>query len=164
VGRTLIGGVGYRWQRDASFGLAVSDALAALEWPVEVEVADLGYGALYVSQDLADAQPPYTRLILIAAVRRDRAPGELYRDTWTPVVADAEEVQARVREAGAGVVDLDHLLIIANYFGTLPAEVITFELEPVDVSGGEGLSRGVEMLLPRVVEDIRRIVGEGVLA
>jgi Ni,Fe-hydrogenase maturation factor len=56
--RTLIGGVGYRWQRDASFGLAVVDELARLDRPAGVEVADLGYAAIYVAQDQAEAVPP----------------------------------------------------------------------------------------------------------
>ena len=155
--RVLIGGVGYRWQRDASFGLVVSDALAALEWPSHVQVADLGYGALYVTQDLANADPPYERLLLVAGVGRGRQPGQLYCDRWQAVVPAAAEVQERVREAGAGVVDLDHLLIIAGYFGALPPEVITLELEPVDVEGGDGLSLRAAALLPRAVAQARAI-------
>ena len=156
-GRVLIGGVGYRWQRDASFGLAVSDALAVLEWPSHVQVADLGYGALYVTQDLADADPPYERLLLVAGVGRGRQPGQLYCDRWQAVVPADDEVQERVREAGAGVVDLDHLLIIAGYFGALPPEVITLELEPVEVEGGEGLSARAAALLPQAVAQARAI-------
>jgi hydrogenase maturation protease len=157
VERVLIGGVGYRWQRDASFGLAVSDALSSLEWPPGIEVADLGYGALYVAQDLADADPPYTRLVLVAGVERGRTPGQVYRGTWGGSLADADEIQARIREAGAGVLDLDHLLVIASYFGALPREVITLELEPVDVSGGEGLSPSATALLPSVIEQAREL-------
>ncbi|MDL1950530.1 hypothetical protein FBQ97_12045, partial [Acidobacteria bacterium ACD] len=50
-----------------------------------------------------------------------------------------EGIQARIREAGAGAIDLDHLLVIAQYFDALPDDVIVFEMEPVDVAGGEGL-------------------------
>jgi hydrogenase maturation protease len=157
VGRVLIGGVGYRWQRDASFGLVVSDALAALGSSPGVEVADLGYGALYVTQDLADARPPYTRLVLVAGVTRGRPPGTLQAKRWSPTPIDPEALQARIREAGAGVVDLDHLLLIANYFGALPPDVTTLELEPVDVSGGEELSADAAALLPRAMEQAREL-------
>ena len=155
-GRVLIGGVGYRWQGDASFGLVASDALARVAWPDHVDVADLGYGALYVAQDLADADPPYTRLVLLAGVARGRRPGELYRRRWQGPLPGPEEVQARVREAGAGVVDLDHLLVIADYFGALPADVVTLELEPVDVEGGEELSPAAAARLPQALEQARR--------
>jgi hydrogenase maturation protease len=155
-GRVLIGGVGYRWQGDASFGLVASDALAQQSWPSHVQVADLGYGALYVAQDLADADPPYARLVLLAGVARGRRPGELYPRRWQGPLPGPEEVQARVREAGAGVLDLDHLLVIAGYFGALPADVVTLELEPVDVEGGEELSPAAAARLPQALEQARR--------
>ena len=153
--RVLIGGVGYRWTGDASIGLIASDALAGLEWPPGTEVADLGYGAIYASQDLADAQPPYGRVILLGGVTRGREPGRIYRYRWDGALPDAEEIQARVYEAGAGVIDLDHLLVIAGYFGALPDDVVIIEVEPVDVSG-DGLSQDAAELLPQVLELARR--------
>ncbi|MDP8924183.1 MAG: hypothetical protein M3O34_15070, partial [Chloroflexota bacterium] len=73
--RVLIGGVGYRWMRDGSIGLVASDELMRQDWPAHVEVADLGFGAIYVTQDLAHAEPPYARLVLLAGVARGRTPG-----------------------------------------------------------------------------------------
>ncbi|MBW3623658.1 MAG: hydrogenase maturation protease [Armatimonadetes bacterium] len=145
--RALIGGVGYRWLRDASFGAVASDALAREEWPPGVEVADLGYGALYVAQDLAHADPPYTRLILIAGVERGREPGRIYMSRWDEPLPDAEEIQERIREAGGGVIDLDHLLIVSRYFDALPEEVCLIELEPADTTPGEALSPQAQPLL-----------------
>src|SRR5215210_697347 len=138
--RILIGGVGYRWQRDASFGLVASDELSRLDWPPGIEVADLGYGAIYVAQDLADAQPPYERVVLLTAIARGRTPGQIYHTRWKGDAPDPDDLVARIREAGAGVIDPDHLLVIAQHFGALPDDVIVIELEPVDVTGGEDLS------------------------
>jgi hypothetical protein len=60
---------------------------------------------------------------------------------------DAGEVQERIREAGAGVIDVDHLLVIAHYLNALPRDVVCIELEPLETAGGEGLSAaGVERL------------------
>ena len=154
--RVLIGGVGYRWLRDASFGLVATDELARQAWPPGVEVADLGYGALYVAQDLGDASPPYDRLILLAAVERGRAPGRVFRERWSGAPFDPDDLQARIREAGAGVIDLDHLLAIAHYFGALPDDVVLVEVEPVETSGGEALSPAGAALLPEVLELARR--------
>lgn len=152
VRRVLIGGVGYRWMRDASFGLLACDALAREHWPSGVTVADLGYGAVYAALDLADADPPYDRVVLIAAARRDREPGRLYRAQWTPPARDDDELQERIREAGAGVIDLDHLLHIADHFRALPADVVCIELEPADVSGGEGLSEASAACLQQALQ------------
>jgi hydrogenase maturation protease len=156
VVRTLIGGVGYRWQRDASFGVVASDALAAQEWPEDVEVMDLGYGAIYVAQDLLDAEPPYVRLILLAGVERGREPGGLYRFRWEGKRPDAEEIQELIREAGAGILSLEHLLFIAMHFRALPHEVILIEFEPVDASIGEELSTLGSQRLPEALELVRR--------
>jgi hydrogenase maturation protease len=154
--RVLIGGVGYRWMRDASFGVVASDALACLEWPKEIKIDDLGYGALLVAQDLDYADPPYDRLILIAAVGRGRTPGVLYRYEWDRTLPPDDEILERIREAGAGVVDLDHLLVIAQQQDVLPEEVIIYEVEPVDRSPGVELGPFTAGLLPALIAQIRR--------
>ncbi len=154
--RVLIGGVGYRWLGDASFGLAVSDHLAGLEWPPGVEVSDLGYGALHVAFDLAEAHPPYDCVILLAGVARGREPGDIYRYRWERTLPEAGEIQARVFEAAAGVIDLDHLLVVAGHLGALPAEVVVIEMEPVEVGPGAALSSEAARLLPEVCARVRR--------
>jgi hydrogenase maturation protease len=160
--RTLIGGVGYRWQRDASFGVVAIDALAALDWPSEVTVADLGYGAIYAVQDIADAQPPYDRLILIAAAARDRPSGVVHRYAYESRHAEDDEVLARVREAGAGVIDLDHLLVIGEHMRALPSDVTVFEIEPANVEPGIELSDEGVRLLENVICLVREDIFSGV--
>ncbi|HSJ58168.1 MAG TPA: hydrogenase maturation protease [Anaerolineae bacterium] len=155
--RVLIGGVGHRWQRDASFGLIVCDALAGMGWPAGVEVADLGYGALYVAQDLAAAEPPYDRLILLAGMPRERRPGRVYCRPWEEGGHCPEEIQARIREAGAGVIDLDHLLVIGRHLAALPPDVLLVELEPVDATWGEALTPAANALVPPVVDLVREV-------
>jgi hydrogenase maturation protease len=152
--RVLIGGVGYRWQGDASFGLVAGDALARLSWPAGVDVMDLGYGALLVTDDLLAATPPYERLILLGAAARGRPPG-LYERRWDGESPDAEEIQARVREAGAGVVEIDHLLVVAQHFGALPKDVRIIEFEHEGATAREALSAEAEALLPNVIDRVR---------
>jgi hydrogenase maturation protease len=153
--RVLVGGVGYRWLGDGSFGLAVTDELALAGVSQGVEVADLGYGALHVALDLADAQPPYDRLILVSAVPRGREPGRLYRRRWDGTLPAADEILARVREATAGVIDLDHLLVVAAQLGALPEDVVVIELEPVVVAGSCELSPAAARLVAEVVELVK---------
>jgi len=156
--RVLIGGVGYRWDGDRSFGLHVTDALAREPWPANVRVEDLGYGALYVALDLADARPPYDRLVLVAGVTRGapRVPGDLYVERTIPPAVDDEELQARIREAGAGVLDLDTLLIVARHFGALPPDVVRIELEAANASNGDELSLTAAATFPHALALVRR--------
>ena len=153
--RVLIGGVGYRWFGDASFGLVVSDELAGLDWPPGVDVEDLGYGALHVALDLANADPPYERVILVAVTERGRESGRLYRLRCEETKSDAEEVQARMYEASAGVIDLDHLLVIGRHFDALPDDVVAIELEPHPGTTGEELTVQVQALLPDAIDLVR---------
>lgn len=158
VGPILIGGVGYRWFGDQSFGLVASDELARLDWPRGVDVEDLGYGALHVALDVAQADPKYERVILIAATERGRQPGRLYRFACEAGTPDTEEVHARMYEAGAGVIDLDHLVVIGRHFGALPNDVVAIELEPHPGTTGEALSRVAQALLRDAVDLVRREV------
>jgi hydrogenase maturation protease len=154
----LVGGVGYRWFGDGSFALLVSDALADLEWASGVDVLDLGYGALHVAMDLADIDPPYQRVVLIAVTERGRVPGQLYRFECDPGAPSAQDVQDRMYEAGAGVIDLDHLLVIGRHFGGLPDDVVAVELEPHPGTRGDQLSAAAQALLPQAVDLVRREV------
>lgn len=156
TGRVLVGGVGYRWMRDGSFGVVISDLLSTLEWPPHVDVTDLGYGAILIAQDLMYAEPRYTRLVLVAAVERGRQPGTLHACRWVGSPVSDEEIHSRIHEAGGGVVELDHLLVVARYFGVLPDDVVVFELEPADTGTGEELTLNALQRRDEVIELVRR--------
>jgi hydrogenase maturation protease len=156
VPRVLVGGVGYHWFGDGSFGLAVVDALARQELPHGVEVDDLGYGALLVAMDLLETQPAYDRVVLVAAVDRGREPGTLHTVPWDGTLPDTEEIQARVQEAGAGAVELDNVLVVAGHFGALPDDVVAVEFEPVDLTTGDRLSPEADAALPDALTLVRR--------
>jgi hydrogenase maturation protease len=157
-GRVLVGGVGYRWFGDGSFALVVADALAGQELPPGVDVLDLGYGALHVAMDLGDVDPPYERVVLIGVTQRGREPGRLYRFACRPSAPEPQEVQDRMYEAGAGVVDLDHLLVLGRHFDALPDDVVAVELEPEPGTTGARLSTSAQALLPEAIELVHQAI------
>jgi hydrogenase maturation protease len=154
---TLVGGVGYRWHGDGSFGLAAADALAQLPLGPSVVVSDLGYGAIYAAQDIAEAAPE--RLVLIAAIERGDEPGTIRRYRHDRPLPPADEILARVREAGAGVIDLDHLLIIGQQMQMLPPEVIVIEVEPLDMTTTTELTPLLQSRLGEVIDMVRADLG-----
>jgi hydrogenase maturation protease len=155
--RTLIGGVGYSYLRDGSVGPLVVAELAREAWPDGVLVEDLSYGPIAVLQRLQEADPPFDRLVLVAAVRRGRAPGTVTTYRWDHRLPDAAEIQARVAEAVTGVISLDNLLVVVGFFNALPRDVSVLEVEPEDEGWGEGLSRVVEAAWPRVIDGLREL-------
>jgi hypothetical protein len=48
-------------------------------------------------------------------------------------------------------VHVDHLLLIAQHFGALPADVRCIELEPVRTDGGTALSEAAAARLPEAL-------------
>ena len=155
--RTLIGGVGYSYLRDGSVGPLVVAELAREAWPDGVLVEDLSYGPIAVLQRLQETDPPFDRLVLVAAVRRGRAPGTVTTYRWDHRLPDAAEIQARVAEAVTGVISLDNLLVVVGFFNALPRDVSVLEVEPEDEGWGEGLSRVVEAAWPRVIDGLREL-------
>ena len=150
--RVLVGGVGYRFLRDASVGPYVSDTLAG-EARNGVEVEDLSYHPVGLAQNLQD-RPPYDRLVLVSAVRRGREPGSVTTYRWDGVLPSAEKIQERVSEAVTGVVSLDNTLIVCGALGGMPDDVRVVEVEPADDGWGEGFSPAVEERLPDVLEAV----------
>ena len=154
--RVLVGGVGYRFLRDQSVGIHISDRLAERVQggrQNDVEVEDLGYHPVGFVQNLQE-RPPYDRLVLVGAVRRGRPPGaiEVYR--WDRELPDADSVQERVAEAVTGVISLDNLLIVTEALGAMPPDVRVVEIEPGPEGWGEGFSPAVERALPEVLEAV----------
>lgn len=138
----LIAGVGYPHLRDMSLGPVLIERLQHNDWPQGVEIADLSYGAIGVLQDL-DNRAPYERIIFVAGVKCDRPAGTLHCYRWEHQLPDVDAIQARVAEAMMGVISLEHLLVIATYFGKLPRDVVVIEVEAADDTWGEGLTPAV---------------------
>jgi hydrogenase maturation protease len=159
--RALIGGVGYSYLRDGSVGPTVVTELARESWPDGVLVEDLSYGPIAVMQRLQDVDPPFDRLVLVAAVARGRLPGTVTAYRWDRRLPDDAEVQARVAEAVTGVISLDNLLAVVGFFGALPREVAVVEVEPEDEGWGEGFSDVIEAARGRVKDAVRALVGDG---
>lgn len=151
--RVLVGAVGYRNLGDLSAAPDLLPALLAADWEPGIDVEDLSYGPIAVVQNLED-RPPYDRMVLVSAVRRDRAAGRLYRYVWADSRPGPEEIQARIGEAVTGVIGLDNLLVIARHFGVLAPEVIVFEIEPVSCESGRGYSPAVQALLPGALQAV----------
>jgi hydrogenase maturation protease len=158
--RTLVAGVGYSNLRDLSVGPLVAAQLRREPWPAHVEVEDLSYGPVAVVHRLAEAEPPFGRLVVVAAADRGAAaPGvRCYR--YGGALPDPEEVQARVAEAVTGVIDLDNLLVVARQFGALPPEVRVIEVQPLATDFGLEPSPAVAALLP----EVRRLARAAALA
>jgi len=150
--RVLVGGLGYRFLRDESIGPYFADRLAARERD-GVEVEDVSYHAVGLSQNLQEREP-YDRVVLVAAVRRGRAPGTVESYRWDGVLPSDEEIQGHVGEAAVGLLSLDGHLIVCGALGGLPDDVRVVEVEPGEEGWGEGFSEPVVARLDEIEEAV----------
>lgn len=147
----LVGGVGYRFLRDESVGLHITDRIAGRA-PAGVEVEDLGYHAVGFLQNLQE-RPPYDRVVLVAGIRRGRPAGTVEAYRWDEEPAP-DVVQEYVGEAAVGMISLEGHLTVGRAFGGLPADVRVVEVEPGPEGWGEGFSPEVEAVLDAVEEAV----------
>ena len=157
----LVACVGYRFMRDLSVGPDLVPTLSQLDWPAGVEVCDLHFGPIHMVHWLEERPAYYERIVFVAAVERGRERGRVYCYRWDGALPDAEEIQQRVGEGITGVISLDNLLIVGQYFGALPADVVVVEVEPEDTGWGPGFSARVEAALPELIETVRRAALDG---
>jgi len=159
----LVAGVGYQYLGDLSFGPKLVERLQGMtSWPEEVRVEDFGYGPLAIL-DWFEESPGkrFERAILAGAVERGRKPGTLTTYSWIAGTPDPDLVQQCVLEAGAGVISLENLLIVAQHFDALPADTSVVELEPLEKEWNTELSVVGEERLEQAVEWIQREVHSG---
>ena len=158
----LIAGVGYQFLGDLSFGPKLVERLQDMTWPEDVRIEDFGYGPLVIL-DWFEESPgkKFERAILAGAVERGREPGTLATYSWIADTPDPDLVQGRIREAGAGVISLDNLLIVAQHFGALPTDTSVVELEPLEKEWNTELSAVGEERLEQAAEWIHREVHSG---
>jgi hydrogenase maturation protease len=106
-----------------------------------------------LSQNLQE-RAPYDRVVLVSAVRRERAPGSVESYRWDGRLPSADEIQARVSEAVTGVISLDNTLVVCGAFGGFPPDVRVVEVEPADDDWGEGFSPEVQAAMGAVMEAV----------
>ena len=155
----LIAGVGYQYLGDLSFGPKLVERLQEMDWPDDVRVEDFGYGPLAIL-DWFEESPGkrFERAILAGAVERGRKPGTLTTYDWPPGTPDPDLVQQCVLEAGAGVISLENLLVVAQHFGALPTDTSVVELEPLEKGWNTELSTLGEERTEQAVGWIQREV------
>lgn len=157
--RVLVAGMGNVLHEDDGFGVRVTEALehrdrgdGAGSLPPEVEVVEVGIGGLHLVQELMDG---YEALIIVDAVKRDRAPGTV--SVLRPRLPDDTEYSDEERREILR--DTHHtvpakVLLVARAMEVLPPETYIVGCEPERAELGIGMS---EVALGAVEEACDRI-------
>lgn len=149
----LVGGVGELFQSDLDVGRRAVELLAGEQLGPAVYVEELHYGAVAVAQRLQELQPEW--LLLIGAVEWGGAPGAVRRRVLCDLAPADDDVQAAVRDAAVGYVDIPLLLDVCAGFGALPSRTVLLEVQPARTGPGTELSAEVHATLPGLTRLVR---------
>lgn len=157
--RTLIGTIGYHNLGNHSIGPLLFSMLAAMDWPEHVQVEEMNWGPIAIVQSFQALERPYEKVILLAAMQKPgRNIGDITVFKWIgDQLPDTAEIQARVGDAVTGVISLDNLLVIGEYFKIWPQEVYVVDVEPGPEKAGTGLTEEVATAVPDVIRQLKTI-------
>ncbi len=161
--KVLVGTVGYHLLSNHSVGPVLLPRLKKLAWPEGIVVEELNWGPIAVVQQLEDLEIPYERVVfLIAVARPGREIGQVSIFQWAGGLPDERQIQACVGDAATGVISIDNLLVIGEYFKVWPKEVYLVDVEPGPEIAGEHLTTEVAVRVPDIVSTVQRIALEGI--
>lgn len=142
----LVAGVGNPWSGDLDLGPRFVRRYRGHGWPADVVLEELTVAAQRVLHRLWELRP--AALVVVAGFPRGDHPGTVRRYRPSCDTTDEADLQRRLGESAAGVIDLDHILAVTSYFGALPADTVVIEVEPAQTVFSERLSATVSARLP----------------
>lgn len=153
-GPALVGLVGLPWLSDLDLTTTLAPYVAGLADPESLLVEDLSFPAHRVLDRLLEIEP--SRVVLIVAMSNFvDPPGTLRRRVLNLTPPPDEEVHQRLVESVTlGVVDVDHILAVAQYWKALPARTVIIEVEPHDRPPELGGMEAVEAILAIVGKEL----------
>ena len=137
--------------------------LKAMDWPDHVRVDELNWGPVAVVQMFEAEKPPFEKVVILCAIeRRGRSIGDITVCKWNGKLPDEEQIQACVGDAATGVISVENLLVIGEYFNVWQDEVYLVDVEPGPEVAGEKWTVEMEAAIPDIISTIKRLTLQGV--
>ncbi|MFT6809755.1 MAG: hypothetical protein ACJA01_002993 [Saprospiraceae bacterium] len=160
--KTLVGTVGYHILGNHSMPPMLFPHLQKLALPEYVKVDELNWGPVAVVQMFEAEQPAFERVVIVCAIEREeREIGQISIYKWEGGLPDEEQIQACVGDAATGVISVENLLVIGEFFKVWKDEVYLVDVEPGSEVAGEQLTPEMEVQIPNVLSLVRQLaIGE----
>lgn len=145
---------------DDGFGVVVAQELQDREFPVAVDVVEVGISGVSMAQELLSG---YNALVLVDAMEREgEPPGTLYVERAdVPDVDDYETREIAGFAADMHQTDPAKVLVLGDALGVLPERTFLVGCEPRATDDLEdALSDPVRAAVPRAVEHVEVVVDE----
>lgn len=154
--KVLVGTLGYHNLRNHSLGPVIQPQLEAVEWPEGVTVDEMNWGPIAIVQQFEAMAEPYDRVVIVTASEKNRPITTITHYHWTGGLPSPQSIQDRVGDAVTGVISIDNLLVIGEYFGIWPQETLIIDVEPGGEMAGETLTAEMVAMVPAVIAVIEQ--------
>jgi hypothetical protein len=159
--KIFIGTVGYHNLRNHSIGPALLPQLQKMQWAEGVELDELNWGPIAIVQKFQSLPIAYDRVILIAAIERpERKVGDITVYKWMGKLPDEELIQRCVGDAVTGVISVENLLIIGEYFKIWTGETFLVDIEPGAEEAGEDFTEEMQQAIPDLILTLQNLTKE----
>jgi hypothetical protein len=149
--------------RNHSVGPILLPDIRQIDWPDAVVVEEMNWGPIAIVQYFQTLQTPFDRVVFLVAIERpNRKIGDIDIFQWKGGLPSETQIQACVGDAATGVISVENLLIIGEYFKIWPKELYLVDVEPGPESAGEHLTESVRRKVPEVLKTLRKIVLNGI--
>lgn len=161
--KTLIGTVGYHILGNHSMPPMLFQHLKDISWPDHIKVDELNWGPVAVVQMFEAESPSFQKVIILCAIEREeRSIGDITVYKWLGHLPDEEQIQACVGDAATGVISVENLLVIGEYFKIWKEEVYLVDVEPGPEVAGEDWTPNMKEAIPDIISTIKRLALIGV--
>jgi len=151
IQKTLILCVGSRLMKDDALGLVVGEALLKLDLPAEVKIFETGLDVFTLLDEIAG----FDNLIIVDVIRSGLSPGKV-------VVVDLNELSQEYISEIQSLHDIDVISAIRLGYELfrekMPHKIFLVGVGAKEISPGIGLSEEVEKAIPKILENISRLL------
>ena len=156
--KVFIGTVGYHNLSNHSIGSALMPQLQKMKWAPGIDVDELNWGPIAIVQKFQSFTKAYDRVILLSAIERPgRKIGDITIFKWEGKLPDDEMIQRCIGDAVTGVISVENLLIIGEYFKIWPTETFFVDVEPGPEQAGENFTEEVQQAIPDLILTLQHL-------
>lgn len=156
--KIFIGTVGYHNLCNHSVGSKLLPQLQKMNWSDGVDVDELNWGPIAIVQKFQAFPASYDRVILLSAIERPgRKIGDITVYKWQGKLPDEDMIQRCVGDAVTGVISVENLLIIGEYFKIWPAETFFVDVEPGPEQAGEDFTEEMQQAIPDLILTLQHL-------
>ncbi|MBA2498189.1 MAG: hypothetical protein H0V30_00520 [Chitinophagaceae bacterium] len=118
----------------------------------------MNWGPIAIVQKFQSLSIPYDRVILLAAIERPgRNIGDITVYKWLGKLPDEELIQRCIGDAVTGVISVENLLIIGEYFKIWTGETFVVDVEPGPEMAGENFTTEMQQAIPDLIAILQKL-------